>query len=58
MLIQIALYSAACALASARAFALVDTHTFDARADVTLADGTSMQYGTLATNGLEWQANG
>lgn len=58
MFFQIAFYFVACALVSARAFAPVHAHTFDARTDVTLANGTSMQYGTLATNGLEWQASG
>ncbi|KZP11496.1 hypothetical protein FIBSPDRAFT_962253 [Athelia psychrophila] len=50
--------STAFALAAARLTGSPDAPVLLGRADVTLADGTSMQYGALAPEGLEWQSSG
>lgn len=61
MLFKTLLSATLCAFAAARVIEQVeksiDTPSILARADVTLANGTSMQDGYLA-NGLMWQSSG
>lgn len=64
MLFLTILYASICALAAARALEPIARSLDDSivlrRADVELANGTSMQYSTADNEpaGLEWQASG